>query len=61
MTSKASLNQTVVSIDLNIKTIEWAAKLGLDLSGMASRLLKLEIKKRLKEIKACQSKPEVPG
>jgi hypothetical protein len=59
MKSKASSEKTVISVDLNIKTIEWAEKLGLDLSEMADRLLKIEVKKRLKKIKAAQRKTEI--
>ena len=56
MKSKAASEKTVISVDLNIKTIEWAEKLGLDLSEMADRLLKIEVKKRLKKIKAAPHK-----
>ena len=44
MKSKASTDKTVVSLDLNIKTIAWAKELRLDLSDMAYRLLKSEVK-----------------
>lgn len=60
MKSKASLNNTIVSVDLNIRTIELAEKLGLDLSKMANRLLKIEINKRLGKIKDGGGKPEGP-
>ena len=61
MKSKISPDKTIASIDLNISTIELAEKLGLDLSEMANRLLKLEVKKRRKEIKAIQGQAEVPA
>ena len=60
MKSEASLNNTVVSVDLNIRTIELAEKLGLDLSKMANRLLKIEVNKRLRKIKDGGGKPEGP-
>ena len=60
MKSKASLNNTVVGVDLNIRTIELAEKLGLDLSKMANRLLKIEVNKRLRKIKDGGGKPEGP-
>ena len=58
MKSQASPSKTIVSVDLNIKTIEWAEDLGLDLSGMANRLLKKEIKKRSKEINNLQARAD---
>ena len=60
MKSKASLNNTVVSVDLNIRMIELAEKLGLDLSKMANRLLRIEVSKRLGKIKDGGGKPEGP-
>ena len=61
MKSKASADKTVVSVDLNIKTIAWAKELGLDLSDMANRLLKSEVKKRLRNIKTRQATAAIPA
>jgi hypothetical protein len=47
---EGSQEKTVISIDLDIKTLEWAELLGLDLSEMANQFLKIEVEKRLKEI-----------
>jgi hypothetical protein len=48
--TEGSREKTVISIDLDIKTLEWAELLGLDLSEMANQFLKIEVEKRLKEI-----------
>jgi hypothetical protein len=61
MKSKASSEKTVISVDLNIKTIAWADELGLDLSEIANQLLKVEVKKRLKKIKAIQATAAIPA
>ncbi len=47
---EGSQEKTVISIGLDIKTLEWAELLGLDLSEMANQFLKIEVEKRLKEI-----------
>ena len=60
MKSKASTDKTVVSVDLNIKTIAWAQELGLDLSDMANRLLKSEVKKRLRKSKTKKAIAAIP-
>jgi hypothetical protein len=61
MKNKASSDKTIISVDLNIRTIEWAKKLGLNLSEMADKLLKVEVKKRLKKIKTTKAKAEIPA
>ena len=61
MKSKASTEKTVISVDLNIKTIERAKALGLDLSEMANQLLKTEVRKHRRKIKAKQAAAEVPA
>ncbi len=48
--TEGSREKTVISIDLDIKTLEWAELLGLDLSEMANQFLKIEVEKRLIEI-----------
>ena len=48
-------HKTVITVDLDIKTIEWAEILGLDLSEMADKFLKIEVDKRLKELADAKS------
>jgi hypothetical protein len=60
MKSKASLDKTVICVDMNIKPIEWAKELGLDLSKLANQLLKTEVKKRLRKIKAGLATSAIP-
>ena len=61
MTSQASTKKTVISLDLNIKVIEWVKALGLDLSEMANQLLKAEFIKHCKKIKAKQAAAAIPA
>ncbi len=48
-------HRTVISVDLDVKTIEWAETLGLDLSEMANQFLKIEVDRRLKELEDAKS------
>ena len=61
MKSQASTKKTVINVDLNIKTIEWAEALGLDLSEMANQPLKAEVTEHSRKIKAKQAAAAIPA
>ena len=61
MKSQDLTKKTVISVDLNIETIEWAKALGLDLSEMANQLLKAEVTEHSRKIKAKQAAAAIPA